>query len=175
MRKDTLEPCRGGVRGLELGIKEERTTVQDTSNKDFPCQEALPISFKVFCYEIRVIQSAEQSRKKFWQAGCRVKDKNCVQMTLGNRGTRGEGKPWVWVRREDGGEQGSVLQTTGYGQILVYDTQEKGHSHQPAGQWTVGEVYQSERDAREQVSQPSSGSNLQFYFWLNFKQGARQW
>lgn len=59
MRKDTSEPFRDGIRGLELGIKEERTTVQDTSNKDFPCPEVLPISFKVFSYEIRVVQSAE--------------------------------------------------------------------------------------------------------------------
>lgn len=52
MRKDTSELCRGGIRRLEMGNKEERTSVQDTSNKDFPCPEALPISFNIFSYEI---------------------------------------------------------------------------------------------------------------------------
>lgn len=39
MRKDTSEPCRGGIRRRELGIKDERTRIQNTGNKDFPCPE----------------------------------------------------------------------------------------------------------------------------------------
>lgn len=78
-------------------------------------------------------------------AGCRVKGKRCMQMTLrtrkalGNRMDCGKGSHG-WVRREDVEEQQTESRVSGCGQIWTSGTQEKGYDHQPADWQTVCEI-----------------------------------